>query len=207
MAYSPVATDNFNRADGGLGANWTTAYNGGFLILGNAARANASGSNDACSLYTGATFAGNHYAKATITAAPVTHYYALGVATRGDQIAGTYHNYAYMGLRDNNERYLARLVGGTPTALQHYTGAGINVGDILQLDADGSLHSPFLNGSADTSLGTATDSTYTGGVPGLHCYNGSTGATVDDWEGGDITTGGSGIAAIANYYRRRRENK
>ena len=190
MAYTSVATDNFNRADGGLGANWTTAYNGGFLILGNEARSNGS-NNDACSLYSGTTFNDAQYSKVTIAQAPTSHYYALGVATRGNQSAGVWRNYAYIGLRDNNERYLARLSGGSPTALQHYTGSGINVGDILQLDSDGSLHSPFQNGSADTLLGTATDSTYASGVPGLSCYNGSTAATVDDWEGGNITAGGT----------------
>jgi len=199
MAYTAVATDDFGRADGGLGSNWTTAYNGGFLVYSNAARSNGS-SNDACSFYSGATFNDNQYAKATVVAAPVTHYYALGVATRG---SGT-RNYLYIGLRDNNERYLARCNNGTSTALQHYTGAGIAVNDIMQLDSDGSLHSPFLNGVADTSLGTSTDSTYTNGSPGLHCYNGSIDARMDDWEGGNITTGGASIIPILNNYRRRR---
>lgn len=201
MAYSTVATDNFNRADGALGASWTTAYNGGFLVYSNAARSNGS-NNDACAFYSAATFADNQYAKATVVAAPTAHYYALGVATRA---SGT-TNYLYIGLRDNNERYLARCNNGTATALQHYTGAGIAVNDIMQLDSDGSLHSPFLNGVADTSLGTSTDSTYASGSPGLHCYNGSIDARMDDWEGGNITTGGSSIAAIAAYYRRKRAN-
>lgn len=189
MAYTPVATDDFNRADGALGANWTTAYNGGYLILSNEARSNGS-SNDACSLYTGASFNDDQYAEATVAQAPLTHYYALGVATRGN-LSGVWRNYLYIGLRDNNERYLARCSNGSATALQHYTGSGINIADVMHLDAEGTLHSPFLNGSADTSLGTSTDATYASGVPGLHCYNGGTGATMDNWVGGNITYGGS----------------
>jgi hypothetical protein len=194
MAYTPVATDNFNRADGALGANWTVAYNGGFLVLGNQARSNGS-SNDCCSLYTGASFANAQYVKATVAQAPTAHYYALGVATRGNQ-SGVWRNYCYIGLRDNNERYLSRISNGTPTTLQYYNGGGIAVNDIMQLDSDGSLHSPFRNGTADTSLGTATDSNYASGVPGLSGYNGSTTATMDDWEGGDITAGGGGTVPL-----------
>lgn len=199
MAYTAVATDDFTGADGALGSNWTVAYNGGFLRFGNAARSNGS-SNDAASVYSGASFNDNQYSKATVTAAPLTHYYALGVATRGN-LSGVWRLYQFIALRDNNERYLARNSNGTATALQHYTGGGINLNDIMQLDSEASLHSPFINGAADTSLGTATDSTYASGVPGMACYNGSTGATLDDWEGGNITTGGSAIAAISAYRR------
>lgn len=187
MAYTPVATDNFNRADGALGANWTTAYNGGYIILSNEARSNGS-SNDACSAYTGATFNDNQYAEATVSSVNASHYYALGVATRCNQ-SGVWRNYLYIGLYDNNERYLARCSNGSPTALQHYTGSGIALNDLMHLDSEGTLHSPFLNGSADTSLGTSTDATYSSGVPGLHCYNGSTTSRMDNWVGGNITSG------------------
>lgn len=195
MAYTPVATDDFNRADGALGADWTTAYNGGYIILGNEARSNGS-SNDACSAYTGASFNDDQYVEATVSSVNASHYYAIGVATRCNFSVGVWRNYLNIGLYDNNERYLARCSNGTATALQHYVGSGVAVNDLMHLDSEGSLHSPFLNGSADTLLGTSTDSTYASGVPGLHCYNGSTTSRMDNWVGGNITSGGASIQQL-----------
>lgn len=197
------AIDGFNRSDlASLGGSWTVLNSGGFGVSSNNIYPNCSG--DCGAIWNADAFSDDHYSKyGSITAVNSSGDYALGLSVRGAVSGSRY--YGYIGLSRSAERYLIRNAAGTPTALQHYTGGGISIGNSMELRAVGSLITPMLNGSTDSSLGTATDSTYASGSAGVAGYSASNLLRADDWEGGNITTGGSAIAAIMNSYRRRRE--
>lgn len=188
------ATDNFNRSDlVSLGSNWTVLNSGGFGVSSNNLYPNCSG--DCGAIWNADTFADDHYSKlGSITAVNSSGDFALGLSVRGAVSGSRY--YGYIGLPRSAERYLIRNDAGTPTALQHYTGGGVSIGNSMELRAVGSLITPMLNGSTDSSLGTATDSTYASGSAGVAGYSASNLLRADDWEGGNITTGGASVQQL-----------
>src|SRR5262249_30564081 len=72
LGISPqVPFDNFNRADGGLGSNWTSNFTGnGTLAIASHAVVGGSASNNTSSYYTGTTFLNDQYCEVTITTVP-----------------------------------------------------------------------------------------------------------------------------------------
>jgi hypothetical protein len=188
------AIEDFNRDDNvALGTNWTTLNTGGFGVSSNNVYPNCSG--DCGSIWNADSFADDHYAQlGSIVAVNSAGDYAIGVCVRGAVSGARY--YGYIGLARSAERYLIRNSGGSPTALQHYTGSGISIGDSMELRAVGSLITPILNGSTDSSLGTATDATYSNGSAGLAGYSASNLLRGDNWVGGNITSGGATVQQL-----------
>ena len=178
-------SDNFNRADGTPGTNWLgwgtsslstmAAIASGQLVLVDHGSADSAVVRNAAGA--GETYASNQFSE---VAAPTTLTgNAIGPSVRNQ--GGTNQSmYVAIWYSGNIGLFPINSVGATGASLGGYSGPGATPtpGDKLRLTATGSTLTVTLNG---TTIITATDSTLTGGVPGI-AGNGA--ASCDNWFGG-----------------------
>jgi hypothetical protein len=178
-----TASDDFNRADGDPGANWTALYTSRKgIISGNSWKPNDN-TNSAGMLYSGASFAGaDQYSKATIGGTfSSTSYASVGVFMSG--ASGTRNGYKFS--CNTVDWYITRDASGTGTDIDTGTGT-FAAGDVIELRIVSGTLTAYKNGVAITGASIA-DATYTSGSPSLEMYpNAGNTATLDNWEGGDF---------------------
>lgn len=167
-----VATDDFNRANGGLGANWTVQAGTGPLIASNEAKIITTGTDEAA-FWNANTFTDNQYSKIIARADPTK----VAVSVRASGTGGSWN--AYWARADGIHKHVAGS----------YTGLGggsitVNIGDTLELRVSGTTLQRYVNGVAQ---GTApTDSSLASGKPGILMWTLGGPVQADDWEGGDL---------------------
>lgn len=181
-------TDNFNRADGALGANWTDTTTGSFLIASNAVKANATPTTYSLSYWNANTVVANQYSQVDLVTNTVSQYVGVGVRLQTGAPSGY-----FLQLGDTDTCYVQRIDNGTPVALAQTSGC--TTGHTYRLTALGSQLTVTKDGT--TILGPVVDTTYATGRVGLMGFGDSASATIDNWQGG--SAGGSGSQA-------RREN-
>ena len=168
-------TDDFNRANGGLGANWTNdgGVGGTWQIVSNAAVGGLVDNNEARATYTADTFENNQYAEITVTAIPSSDGPGGGPSIRmASNTAGGYSVYA-----TTTTLYLSEAGGPDLDTYSHTLAPG----DVIRIESSGTSITGLLNGSPVLS---GTDGTYTTGYPGLIAYRNTTSITVDDFVAG-----------------------
>lgn len=166
-------SDNFNRADGGLGANWTdqAGTNG---IVSNQAVPVSSGDGFFSSFYSGVSFVDDQSSQ--LLRGNSNNYCFVCVRMSG--LAGSRNGYLYY-----NHGSIRSMVAGVETEIG--TDASYASGDTAKLVASGTTITPYVNGVAGTPI---TDSSIASGSPGFGFYS-FTGQAIDDWVGtGEITT-------------------
>lgn len=182
-----AVTDNFNRADGGLGANWTTA--GGFsalTIVSNTCKG-SFGSQHNVSVYTGAgTAPADQYAQFKVTN-PAGF---IGPVLRHDGGTAFYTCYYNAGTAT-----IYKWSGGSANQIGSGSTITPAVNDVVYLEAVGTALTMKVNGA---TVCTATDSSITAaGYVGIDLYDNV--AAVDDFEGGavaaDVSVSLTGVAA------------
>ncbi len=199
MARTSIATDNFNRANGTLGANWTYVYNLGFgssiNITSNEAAGNVSGA-EAVARWTGAgSFTADQYSSAVVhhfTGGTGTNNYTVGVVARCS--ADTDANRDYYFIRIGALTYLGKVVNGTETVLNSGSISWVD-GDTCDIECEGTAIRLCQNGTPAGGAWTQTDSSIATGLPGILGAGDSTIASLDNWEGGNM---GSGAAFTPN---------
>ena len=154
------ATDDFNRADGPLGANWETFGDNPPTIVSN--QFSSPGFNGA--RYIGADFGNDHYSE--IIANKSTH---MAVAVRIQDVDNYYFNFLEGGL--------FKRVAGNGSFVGNFE-LFWDEGDTVRLEAIGDQITLYING---ISRGTLTDGDLTTGRPGIA---GNTITT--SWLGGPI---------------------
>jgi len=174
-----LATDTFDRTDGGLGSNWTAYYaGGGGTIVSNEAKAGVS-TDSRGSYYNAVSFPDDQYSKITIGGTLGSgDFWSVGVRLSGGTTTDGYYCSA-----DSANWYITRFDNGTGTDIANNVST-FAVGDVVECRAVGSLISLYKNGSL---VGSKTDATYTTGAAGLGWYNNNVTATT--WEGGDFSSG------------------
>lgn len=176
-----AVTDNFNRADGGLGANWTTSGDDGPAIASNAAIGTQS--EYTAAFYSGVSFNATHTSQ--IVKGNASNYQGPGVRIdtgTGFGIWVIYFNHGDLQLCSDGS-------GGDSIG----SPAAFTNGQTAKLAVNGTTYTMSINGTPDAG-GTVTDATLSDGAPGIGFYG--TSGTADNWEG----TGESG----ATGNRRRR---
>lgn len=180
---STLATDDFNRANGGLGTNWTTVS--GFNALSISSNA-CIATNDPCGAYYNAVTPPNNQwtqcTAGTLTGSGDLIGPAIRMSTSTDA------QYWCGGNTSDTELWLANGAGGY-TLLGSST--GISPGNTLYLEAQGTAIVMKVNGVNRISV---TNATLTGGRGGLFGSNGATNPTLDDFSVGDFGGGGGGAA-------------
>ena len=177
VVYSGVGTtvtDDFNRANGDLGANWITdtTYPASLTISSNAV-VSSEYIKYASSIYSG-VFDNDQYAQVRISNPGV---YA-GVMVRSN---GAGNGYVFSTVNSTTCR-ITKVTGGVFTVL----GSLISVNaenKTIKLTVSGTTLEAFVDG---VSVGTRTDATYLTGSPGLMINTNITTYALDDFEAGDL---------------------
>lgn len=165
-----AVSDDYNRADGGMGANWTTASSGpptivSNQIVGSGAYGSAYWSANAFNATQSAqlTYKGTNYS---------------GPAVRISS-GGNFYFYHSAG-------ELQKIVGGSVTTIG--TSGAITSGQTFKVDANGTTLRTYINGVENS--GPITDASLSTGSAGVACYGAG---TADDFLAtGEIVGGGGG---------------
>lgn len=164
-------TDDFERANGGLGANWTTVT-GAFAPTISSGNVISSSYGDASiSYWSGDTFTSNQCSTITIDTpnrqAPIIN------------ASATEKTYYMFRLQDAYVIKMYKVVSGVETQLGGDYTIDMFTGDTIGLCTDGTTLTPSRNGS---NLATRSDSTITDGSPGIYVlFDGSLG--IKSWTG------------------------
>jgi hypothetical protein len=169
--YVNSAYDNFNRANGAIGTNWTVT-SGGFNVAGNVL-VGTGGTNLA--FWNAGAFSNAQFAQVTVA--------SLNGATDfvGVNVLLSAGNNGYTCVENNASLLLQKLTGGTGATLASSATAGA-AGDVLRLEvAPGGALTCSRNGTTAIS---ATDTTFTNGSPAIEQFG--TVATMKNWSGGNL---------------------
>lgn len=194
------SVDNFNRPDGGLGANWTTIMDAdsspvihGQQVQSNYGRAKAL-------FYGGLSWPANQYSQTQILASNggssgptvrMTSYGNFYAGTVGS--LGTGNANAYI-LIDSQESQSVLASTGSATIL---------AGDYIRLSITGTTIT-LTNVTRSTTLLTVSDTTLSAGYPGMYVGNGG---TLANWSGG-LSTAPPALTQLAadNFNRSNAPN-
>lgn len=177
--YQNTAYDNFNRANGAIGSNWTVNL-GGFNVSSNTVIGTA-GTNDAFWSATPLFSNSGQFAQTTITTLNGANDLvgpAVFVQPSGDNLYSCFES-------TTNIFIQVRTQGGGVTNLATSASTGAP-GDVLRLEATVSGATTTLKcfRNAALILGPVTNAQFTSGSPGI--FQSGTVATQDNWSGGNL---------------------
>ena len=194
-------SDNFNRANGTLGAGWTDMSDGGMAISSQVVVGTKSSySGD---IRTGETYASDQSSQIEVTSTQLSGGQWIGAAVRAQNSGQNLYLGLYFWNNGNPELMLFKRISGNWTQLgaSSFQGA-LAAGTQLNLSVAGSTLTFSQNGVARI---TATDTSLTGGAPGIMAYGTPKG---DNWVGAGTTgstytvggtiTGLTGTAVLEN---------
>lgn len=192
-----LATDDFNRADGSLGASWTTiSAQDSPQIVGNLVQDSATGAVVAASLYTAITWPNDQYSQVSVQAATALGR-VVGAVCRGNVDARNYYTAQLTGPLSiagtaGVSCRLFRISAGVTASIATSTLLTAIVGSTVRCEARGTTIRAFVDGVERLS---GTDATFVSGNAGILVLVGAggvlTNAQLDDFEGGDFITGRS----------------
>jgi hypothetical protein len=144
LPHATTFTDNFDRANGELGANWSVATGGPTIVSNQAA---GTVNSLAAAAHVSALSSADHYAQAKITkSATGTARVCTRVSNVGATITELYLALVRPGTPDQLEMWVCN--GGTLQQIGTDVGTATWVtGDVLRLESEGSTHRVFRNGS------------------------------------------------------------
>ncbi len=182
---SVLATDNFNRADGGLGTNWTTVTSSGApQISTNVVRSTAVGT-DSMSYYNATSAPNDQYASSAVVTA-TTSSVGNGPIVRTDSGTKTFYVAYVTGPLDATAKiFLSKFTSGTSVNITNGTFT-VAANDVLKLEVIGTNLSVYLNGVL--KIGPTSDGAISTGQFGIQVFAdaGTTAdSQLDNWEGGD----------------------
>ena len=190
---SGSVSDNFNRANGTLGAGWTDMSDGGMAISSQVVVGTKSAySGD---IRTGENYASDQSSQIEVTSTQLSGGQWLGAAVRAQNSGQNLYLGLYFWNNGSPELMLFKRISGNWTQLggSSFQGA-LAAGTQLTLSVTGSKLTFSQNGVARI---TATDTSVTGGAPGIMAYGTPKG---DNWVGvgttGATYTVGGTIAGL-----------
>jgi hypothetical protein len=192
-ASAGTAADDFNRANGGLGASWTNISDGG-LSISSQAVAGAS-SRIAGDIRTAGAYTSDQYSQVEVTSAQLTGSQWIGPAVRVQNGGKNTYLGIYFWNSGSPVLMLFKRSAGKFTQIgSTYKCGPLAAGTQLKLTAVGSTISFQQNGVQRI---TVSNSSFSGGTPGVIA---SGAAKADNWSGGTVgfkvnylSTGAGGI--------------
>jgi hypothetical protein len=173
------ASDDFNRAAGSLGADWTAIRDGGLSISSQAVIGQSGLAGD---IWTARTFTDDQYSQIEVTTKQLTGSQWIGAAVRVQADGLDAYAGIYFWNNGRPELLLFKRSGGNWTQLGNdYSSGPLTAGTKLKLVAVGSTIMFLENGVVRVYL---SDSSMSGGAPGIMIYG--TG-TVGNWSGGRVS--------------------
>ena len=190
------ASDDFNRANGALGSNWTT-WNLNFgahqpFISSNKVFGYADAPDNGG--YWNANAAPADQFSQAVVAGAISINTWLGVVVRSDATGANLYNMIYFNNGGGYELRLYRKSGGST-----YTQIGstfslpgaLTAGDVIRIEVQGTTVTGLVNGVSKLST---TDSNISSGQPGIAFFAGSD--ALDNWQGGALGAGSVFTAAM-----------
>lgn len=197
------ATDNFTRANGGLGANWTTVTGASApQIVGNLVEPAAVGGTNSEARWNADALGNDQYAEIVIVALNTASGRQAAAMVRCASAARTFYSAQASGpLGATTTITLEKRVAGTKTVLGSVV-TTVAANDVLRISAVGTVLTATLNGATVIQL---IDSTIAAGSPGLVIatdVGAITDAKLDSWRadvlpGSTHTVSGTGSFAMA----------
>lgn len=201
MARTSIATDNFNRADGAIGSDWSyirlSSWQGNPPhVVSNALAGRALGTNHQVVRWNGAgSFSDDQYAKIALGGMGwFGTDYMIGAVVRcsADTDANADY-YAFLVIDDqtnggNKTCKLVKRINGTETVIDTITTTSWTNGDTVELEAEGTTLRIYKNG---TQIGSdyTSQSDLSTGKPGILIAGDLAGPpAAQDWEGGDVVS-------------------
>ena len=171
------ASDDFNRADGGLGPDWTAISDGAMAISSQVVTGTAGATTG--EIRTAETFASDQYSQVEVTSTQLTGGQWIGPAVRVQNGGQDAYLGIYFWNFGNPELVLYLRSAGSWTQLgSSYSSGPLAAGTQLELTAVGNTIAFLEDGVQRIAV---SDSTLTGGAPGMMA-NGY--AEADNWSGG-----------------------
>jgi hypothetical protein len=170
------ATDNFNRANGSLGPNWTATSDGAMVISSDMVAGGSSGNTG--DIRTAESYTSDQYSQMQVTSAPTGGQW-IAVAVRAQNSGQNAYAGLYFGNNGTPELMLFQRSSGTWNQLGTYASGALPAGTLLRITAVGNTIAFLENNVVVLSV---TDSSLTGGAPAIMA---SGTATADNWAGGN----------------------
>lgn len=188
-----LVTDDFNRANGALGANWTLITNApaAFTIVSNQALTSSQNTKGHGNAYTGAGWTGgpNQWAELKIIANPSGN--DGGPVARALTSAVTYYvccinNADAVALGGSQHFELFQVVAGVFTLIGSTVSVVVNANDVIRVEVQGTTIRGLLNG---VQLTSGTNATLAAGNPGMEWWEtaAASNTTVDSFAAGDFS--------------------
>jgi hypothetical protein len=179
-----LATDDANRADGAIGASWSSSGSNPFVIKTN--RFSNGALVNVASQYTAITLPADNWAQATVKL--TTNMSWVGVALRYASGVQTYYAGGANPLDNggSNNRRIWKNIAGARTSLASEA-IDIAIDDVLRLELQGTTLTLFVNGNLRL---TAVDSSIaSGGAPAIigRVSSGTDFVQLDDFSTGDFS--------------------
>lgn len=195
-----TASDNFQRANGALGANWTDWFwvgSVGCVIASDRAAGSSEANTTSGDFWSAGSFGGDQYSRVTVAAVPAAGEWVGVTARQSGEGVG------YLGIWFEGTYYLFNENGTPSPPLLTSASGSLSAADTIMVKAVGTTVSLYRNGA---QVLTATDSTYASGAPGI-AFFGASGA-VSGWDGGDVlpavTVSTTAVANVAEGTEVRR---
>ena len=179
-ASATTVSDNFDRADGALGSNWTTVSGTGApQIVSNTLRVGTAGALSSA-YWSASTFSSDQFAQASLPNSSGTQY-GPGIAVR---LSGSKGYFLWYGNSSNTVSLWRMDSSSSGTLLKQSASLTVSPSsDVWKIQAVGSTISGYQNGKLVVQ---ATDANIKSGSPGVWLYYSSN--QIDNWSGGDVTT-------------------
>ena len=189
-------SDNFDRANGDIGAGWVEDAGDIDIVSNKAESQTASQWNRA--RYNSALDSPNHYVQATIGGRATSN--DGNINARQASSTQTFYSLEYLE-SDGRVWRLQRLVAGSETELDSYThsAGGAQVAKITVNGASQIADVGAVTGAMDAADTVITAGTYAG----ISAYH-NNGGRWDDWSAADLAAGGLKIPVAMRNYRNLR---
>jgi hypothetical protein len=178
-ARAATVLDNFNRANGGLGANWTTVRGTTApQIVDDTAQPGSAGKVNSA-YWSANTFGSDQYAAASFSTNSGSNY-GPAIAVRLSNSTGYF---LWYGNSTSTVSIWRMNSSSSWTELKASAKLTMAATDVWQLQAVGSTLTGYQNG---TPVVTTTDTHYKTGAPGIWMYYAT--SQITNWYGGDVDT-------------------
>jgi hypothetical protein len=180
-----VVSDNFNRADGGLGANWHGETPDSVMEIVSQQAVGNSSSSPNSGFWSADSFTDDQFSEATITVHPASSKW-VGVTVRAASDGTEYLLIAFNNGGTDSWLLFKRAGAGSFAQIGSTVVTPIVVSQVMRLEAEGTTITAKIDGAP---IITQTDSDIAGGAPGISnsgVADPANGA-LDNWSGGDVT--------------------
>lgn len=190
---SVLATDDFNRADGAVGANWTTnaLYSAMQITSNKCGRTDAHGDGIVGGYYTAISWPNDHYSQCKITASGTR----VNVGVRVVNNSGEFDGYVFeVKFTGTATRSILKYTHGVGYTSLTSGSVAVSLNDVLYLEVQGTNLVAKVNGTTVLSVSDSSFSSGNAGIPRIGAED--TVESVDDWAGGDFLAAGMVIRSV-----------